>query len=411
MTTITALLQLDEASAPVEVASLYSQVRQRVVTSSLRYNNDYVILPNAYPLEPALPVTLAAQPVDGVLPRSWADAAPDRWGRTLIERRWRASASAPGDRAYDDRDYLLAVSDLTRQGALRFRRSGEQAFLAEATGVPPLIELPRLLRASDAVVRDVDDVAAVKELLDAGAASLGGARPKASVRDGDALHIAKFPRPGDDWNMMLWEAAALTIATRCGVKVPAWRLLPIDGRNVLVLERFDRVGAHRLGYISALTLTQGNDGALGDYITIAEDLAAHGADVVSDLRQLWLRIAVGIALHNTDDHLRNHGFLRGRAGWCLAPAFDINPEPNPAARHATALAGRDDARGMAEQLIEQAAVFSVGPEAARAECRRVVDEVSQWRDVAATTGASSAEIERFVDALDAGVAALRGVSH
>lgn len=410
MTAITALLQLDESSAPVEVATLYSQVRRRVVTSSLRYTDDYVAATRAYALEPALPVTLAAQPVDGVLPRSWADAAPDRWGRTLIERRWRATASAPGDRAYDDRDYLLAVSDVTRQGALRFRRSGESAFLAEASGVPPLIELRRLLRASDAVVRDVDDIAAVKELLDAGTASLGGARPKASVRDGDALHIAKFPRPGDDWNMMLWEAVALTLAARCGVHVPAWRLLPIDGRSVLVLERFDRVGVRRIGYISALTLTQGSDGALGDYITIAEDFAAHGADVVSDLRQLWLRIAVGIALHNTDDHLRNHGFLRGRAGWRLAPAFDINLEPNPATRHATALAGRDDADGMAQRLIEQAAVFSVGADEARAECRRITDEVSQWRHVAAATGASSVEIDRFVDAVDAGVAALRAVS-
>jgi serine/threonine-protein kinase HipA len=410
VTTITAVLQLDEASAPVEVATLYSQVRRRVVTSSLRYADDYVALPNAYPLEPGLPVALAAQPVDGVLPRSWADAAPDRWGRTLIERRWRAAASASGDRAHDDRDYLLAVSDLTRQGALRFRRSGESAFLAEATNVPPLVELPRLLRASDAVVRDGDDVAAVKELLDAGTASLGGARPKASVRDGDTLHIAKFPRPGDAWNMMLWEAVALTIAARCGVQVPTWRLLPIDGRSVLVLERFDRVGARRLGYISALTLTQGNDGALGDYVTIAEDLAAHGADVVTDLRQLWLRIAVGIALHNTDDHLRNHGFLRERAGWRLAPAFDINPEPNAATRHATALAGRDDARGMAEQLIEQAAVFSVSSEEARAECGRIADQVSQWRDVAATVGASASEIERFGDAVDAGVAALRAAS-
>ena len=410
MTAITAALHLDGRSAPIEVATLYSQVRRRTVTSSYRYTDDYLSADGAYALEPALPLTLAAQPLDAVLPRSWADAAPDRWGRTLIERRWRAGASGAGDRAHDDRDYLLAVSDLTRQGALRFRLAGESSFLAEATSVPPLVELPRLLRASDEVVRDNDDFAAVKALLDAGTASLGGARPKASVRDGDTLHIAKFPRPGDEWNVMRWESVALTLASRCGVTVPAWQVLPIDGRDVLVLERFDRDGAQRIGYISALTLTQGRDGDLGDYLTIADELAAHGAQVASDLRQLWLRIAVGVALHNTDDHLRNHGFVRARAGWRLAPAFDINPEPVAATRHATARAGRDDTTGISEQLVAQAAAFGVSGKEARSECGRVADVVSQWREVARGAGASAHEVDRFAEAIDAGVAALRRAS-
>jgi len=410
MTTITASLQLDDNKPPVEIATLYSHVRRRTVTSTLRYTPAYLETSDAYPLEPALPLTLAAQPLDAVLPRSWADAAPDRWGRTLIERRWRAGASGTGDRAHDDRDYLLAVSDLTRQGALRFRSEGNSEFVAEATTVPPLVELPRLLRASDAVVSDGDDFAAVKALLDAGTASLGGARPKASVRDGDALHIAKFPRPGDQWNVMLWESVALELAHRCGVRVPPWQLLPIDGRQVLLVRRFDRVGPARIGYISALTLTRGRDGELGDYLTITDELAAHGAQVARDLRQLWLRIAVGVALHNTDDHLRNHGFLRSGAGWNLAPAFDINPEPVAATRHATALAGRDESAGMAEQLIEQASVFGVAVDEALAECARVADVVSQWRVVARAAGASANQVERFAEAIDAGVAALRAAS-
>lgn len=410
MTTITAALQLDESASPIDVATLYSQVRRRAVTSTLAYTAPFVEASEAYALEPALPLTLAAQPIDGVLPRSWADAAPDRWGRTLIERRWRGGASAAGDRAHDDRDYLLAVSDLTRQGALRFRREGEAEFAAATTEVPPLVELPRLLRASDAVVRDNDDFAAVKALLDAGTASLGGARPKASVRDGDTLHIAKFPRPGDEWNVMLWESVALELASRCGVHVPVWKVLPIDGRQVLVLQRFDRTGSRRIGYISALTLTQGRDGDLGDYLTIADELAAHGARVASDLRQLWLRIAVGVALHNTDDHLRNHGFVRARSGWALAPAFDINPEPLAANRHATALAGRDDANGMAQALVEQAAMFGLAPDEARAGCSRVVDQLSQWREVARAAGVRAREIERFADAIDAGLTSLRAAA-
>lgn len=414
MTTITAALQLAKNEPPVEVATLYSQVRRRTVTSTFAYSAAYLDARDAYPLEPALPLTLGAQPLDSVLPRSWADAAPDRWGRTLIERRWRAGASTAGDRAHDDRDYLLAVSDLTRQGALRFRRTGDgdanPTFLATATTVPPLVELPRLLRASDAVVRDADDFAAVKVLLDAGTASLGGARPKASVRDGETLHLAKFPHPGDQWDVMLWESIALELAALCGVQVSVTRLMPIDGRHVLVVQRFDRSGTTRIRYISALTLTQGRDGELGDYLTIADELAAHGAQVVHDLRQLWLRIAVGVALHNTDDHLRNHGFLRVRGGWQLAPAFDINPEPSAATRHATALNGRDDAAGMAEQLMAQASVFRLTPSEARAALAQVVEVFGTWREVALSVGAVSREVNLFAGSIEKGVGALRRAS-
>lgn len=407
MTTITAHLELKPGEKPVEVATLYSQVRRRAVTSALRYSEAYVADPRAYPLEPSLPVSGATQPLDRVLPRSWADAAPDRWGRTLIKRQWRSLPGGASHHGRDDRDYLLAVSDLTRQGALRFRRAGSTAFLAGALTVPPLIELPRLLRASDAVVRDSDDLVSVKELLDAGTGSLGGARPKASVRDGDDLHIAKFPKPDDDRDVMLWESVALTLAERCGVTVPTRQLLPVDGRHVLVLKRFDRSGARRIGYISALTLTRGRDGELGDYLNIADELAAHGENVALDLEQLWLRITVGVALHNTDDHLRNHGFLRGRTGWNLAPAFDINPEPDTAQRHATALGGRDTTLGMATELIAQARGFGVSEPVARERCHRVADAIADWRAVAAAAGATSGEIERMSDAIDSGVAALR----
>ncbi|RZT63909.1 serine/threonine-protein kinase HipA [Microcella alkaliphila] len=407
MTTITAHLELDPGEKPVDVATLYSQVRRRAVSSSLRYTDAYVANPRAYALEPSLPVTGTTQPLDSVLPRSWADAAPDRWGRTLIERQWRAHAGGAGHHGRDDRDYLLAVSDLTRQGALRFRRADSTAFLADAPIVPPLIELPRLLRASDAVVRDSDDLAAVKELLDAGTGSLGGARPKASVRDGTDLYIAKFPKPDEDRDVMLWESIALTLAERCGVVVPARRLLPVGGRHVLAIKRFDRSGARRIGYISALTLTRGRDGELGDYLTITDELAAHGERVALDLEQLWLRIAVGVALHNTDDHLRNHGFLRGRTGWSLAPAFDINPEPDTAQRHATALGGRDTTLGMATELIALARSFGLSEPVARERCRRVAGAISDWRAVAGATGAASGEVERMSDAIDSGVAALR----
>lgn len=168
---------------------------------------------------------------------------------------------------------------------------------------------------------------AIKDLLDAGSGSLGGTRPKASVRNGDCLLIAKFPCHHDDWDVMAWEKTALDLAERAGIGTPPREITLVGGKAVLILERFDRDRDRRLGDMSAMTMVERHDGIPGDYLEVAETLTEFGSRTGEDhLRQLWRRIAFWTAIHNTDDHLRNHGFLRdGSSGWRLSPVCDVNP--------------------------------------------------------------------------------------
>jgi len=178
-------------------------------------------------------------------------------------------------------------------------------------------------------------MAAIRDLLDAGSGSLGGARPKASVADGDRLLLVKFPHRNDDWDIMAWEKTALDLADAAGLPTPPHRLAKVGRRNVLVLDRFDRDGERRNPYVSAMTLIAGRDGDSHDYTDIAEYLPEHGSNVVSDMTGLFRRAAFSVAIHNTDDHMRNHGFLFHGAGWQLAPVFDVNPNPDLGAARQT----------------------------------------------------------------------------
>jgi HipA-like C-terminal domain/Sigma-70, region 4 len=203
--------------------------------------------------------------------------------------------------------------------------------------VPKIVNLPEVLNASDRVARgdtiDLADLSAIRILLDAGTGTLGGARPKASVvGDDGVLQIAKFPHPDDDWEVMAWEKTALDLAERAGIEVPRRTIAHINGRAVLLLDRFDRSGGQRVGYMSAMTLVQGRDGGgsgARDYLELAAELADVSAATDADLSALWRRIAFSVAIHNTDDHFRNHGFLRQGSGWRLSPVFDVNPNPVP----------------------------------------------------------------------------------
>jgi len=325
----------------------------------------------------------------------------------LIKRRMQAGArdAQTASPTVTDADYLCGVSDLTRQGALRFRPRGGSAYVAVGTDVPRLIELPTLLAAARRVSSSVDDDEAITTLLAAGSASLGGARPKASVRDGDRLAIAKFPHDADEWDLMAWEATMLDLAERSGIRTPRHRVERIGGSSVLLLDRFDRDGARRIPYISAMTLLDRTDGQDADYVEIAEALAAHGSRVGDDLRKLWRRVAFSIAVNNTDDHLRNHGFLREAGGGRLAPGFAVNPNPDPSAHRVTSVMGATDRSGCLQSLFEAAASFGLSA----SEAARVWDEirvaVSAWRGVATANGIGAGEQRRFADALDARIEA------
>lgn len=205
------LSYLDVSGQSIFAGHLHSTVRRGRLRSTFSYSPGYLAAPNAYALEPGLPLTAGTLAFQRPLPRCFDDAAPDRWGRNLIAKRLRAEAAARGQTPpqLDERDFLLGVSDISRQGALRFKTATDGEFLHATDEVPRLIALPKLMRAAQQVARDEPgNLAAIKELLDAGTGSLGGARPKASVKDGDTLCIAKFGHHADDWNVIAWEKTA-----------------------------------------------------------------------------------------------------------------------------------------------------------------------------------------------------------
>lgn len=396
-------VSVDLAGETTPAATAHVTERRGVVSTTLNYDPAYSASPAAYALSPELALVETRHHVTGRLPGAFADSAPDRWGRNLIAKRLRSQAprGTGAQTTIREVDYLLGVSDATRQGALRFAADDGGTYLGTGTDVPPLVALPRLLRAADAVTDDSpDDLAAVKELLAAGSGSLGGARPKASVRVDGRLLIAKFPHRSDEWDVLAWEKTALDLARGCGIDVPPCRLVPVGSRHVLLLERFDRRGAERVGYISAMTLLQSSDGVAADYLELAEAMAEHGGAVVADLRQLWRRIAFMLVVNNVDDHLRNHGFLRSRSGWTLSPAFDLNPDPAPGAVRVTTVGFADDAEGALAELVSAARAFRLTPEQARVVLEQVLGATRGWRAVARGNGVGAAEITRFAPALD-----------
>ncbi|KQQ03545.1 MULTISPECIES: type II toxin-antitoxin system HipA family toxin [unclassified Rathayibacter] len=391
----------------------FHRPRGTLTSTTFQYDADYLGDPDAYAIDPALRLVSGSQQTSG-LPGAFADSAPDRWGRNLIakQERGRAREQTRRARTLDDVDFLVGVSDVTRQGALRFRADPRGPFLDPDHEVPRLISLPMLLRAADSAVSDpVDgDLEAVKILLAAGTGSLGGARPKASVLDEDGHPlIVKFPHHSDEWDLMAWEATALDLAAASGVRVPSRRLSRIDGRHVLLLDRFDRSGSRptvRIGYTSAMTMLERHDGETADYADIAEQLPEVSASATDDAHELFRRAALSVGLNNTDDHLRNHGFLRARGGWRLSPAFDINPNPEATARQTT-IGGAEVSAQENDGLLVLAADCRLSIADARVELTRVADALERWRDIARTNGIPHFELGRFEDSFRSGLGTLR----
>lgn len=398
----------------VRVGTAFFHRRRQGLSTTFAYEPLWLADDRAFPLDPGLPLDSGSHATDG-LPGSFGDCTPDRWGRNLIARRARAEArrTAGAAPSLSDIDFLLGVSDLTRQGALRFRFAGDDRFLAADHEVPKLIELPKLLRAAEAVARDGDDdYEAVKLLLDAGTGSLGGARPKATVRaDEGHLLIAKFPHHHDEWNVGGWEKTALDLAERSGVVVPRRSLVPIGPGSTLLLDRFDRAADRtRVPYISALTLMSGRDGDTFDYEDLAVQLEESGAGDDTELEALFRRAAVNVALHNTDDHLRNTGFVRAPDGWRLSPVFDVNPNPDLAVRRQTTIGGAEGVDDEPEGLLRLASWCHLQPGDARRIIGEVIDAAADWRQVAGENQVPPKEIERFAEMFEHQRASLAAIA-
>ena len=265
------------------------------------------------------------------------DSMPDTWGKTLMKRRATQDARAKDEKAPTlyEIDYLLGVFDESRMGALRFKTDLDGPFLDndEHNPTPPWSSLGDLQEAAKQLEND-DQIEAVRKwisVLIAPGSSLGGARPKANIFDTKKnLWIAKFPSKTDTIDKAAWEFLAYELATAAGIVMADSKIEKISGQyNTFLTRRFDRVNGKRIHFASAMTMTENTEDSIKEsapsYLEIVEFIENYGADVEVNLHQLWRRIVFNIAISNTDDHLRNHGFMLTEKGWILSPAYDLNP--------------------------------------------------------------------------------------
>ena len=346
----------------------------------------------------------------------FSDSSPDRFGRRLIERRFerdrRAGLVSTNARLVES-DYLLGVHDAFRSGALRYRRSPEGPFLDDRDdrAAPPFVRLRELEAVSRAIESDTNNDApdgdAWLRTLIAPGASLGGARPKAAVVDPNGTAwIAKFPSIRDDRDVGAWEHVVALLAARCGLRVPENDARTFASpQHTFLVRRFDRTDdGNRIHFASAMTLTgraDGDDASTGaTYLDIADVISTHGASPRADLLELWSRIVFNILVSNTDDHLRNHGFLLDPlAGWRLSPAFDVNPIPGS---HAMCLNidESDNARDL-DLARSVARYFRVDDATSREIVDRFATVVAGWNDVAKSAHIGKRERDSMSDAFAA----------
>lgn len=327
------------------------------------------------------------------------DSAPDLWGQTLMKRREALETLEAGraPRALGFWDFLLGVQDLTRQGALRFRRPQEDRFLDDhPLAAPPVTRLAELQAMATALSdKRLDDLDALRRwlaVLVASGASLGGARPKANFQDTDgALWIAKFPARDDERDVGAWEFVVHQLAQQAGIQVPPARLMRLGTEHhAFCVQRFDRALDARVFYSSGMSLLGKDSSDEASYLEIAEFIQTRSGQPDADLAQLYRRVVFNVAVSNRDDHLRNHGFLLTPEGWRLSPAFDVNPSLDMA----THVLNLDDGDNWPDLETVLATAPFYGLDASAGE--RIIDEilavVQTWPVIARQAGISAGEI-------------------
>lgn len=339
------------------------------------------------------------------------DSSPDRWGRFLIKRREALEARKEGRpaRILKETDYLLGVHDLYRVGALRFQRQSSGPYLDNDQNLtaPPWTSLRELEFASLEIEKGSSSENSNYEkwlrMLIAPGGSLGGARPKASVVDpSGALWIAKFPARNDVTNVGAWEMVVHQLAKESGIFLPEARVGQFtSAQHTFLVKRFDRnQKGQRLFFMSAMTAlgrSDGDDASTGvSYLHLAELLQKYGSQADRDLQELWSRIVFNILVSNTDDHLRNHGFLVNESGWELSPAYDLNPNPDGDGLKLNI--SEDDNSQSLELVLSIAKYFRIKPHQAPERLREIQNAVQKWRNVADECGLSRAEIEDMATA-------------
>ncbi len=412
LNTLEVCIDLERFGHPVLMGQLHRQQSGAGEIFSFEYDGAWLGQPEVFSFDPDLALAAGHQyPAPqrknfGI----FLDSAPDRWGRVLMQRREnvRARQEKRKPRALTEWDFLLGVHDETRLGALRFREAVNTPFIDSDAefAAPPLTSLRELQAASLQFEKHIDDEDNplyekwITQLFAPGS-SLGGARPKASVRDETGrLCMAKFPSKNDTRDMGGWELVAHSMARKAGVVVPDASPLrfPESPHNTFLVKRFDRMPkGGRLAFISAMILTQHTDGETGaSYLELVDLLQSRGADTHADCIQLFRRVLFNILIHNTDDHLRNHGFFINQSGIRLSPAYDINPSID---RQELTLAINE---------VETACDVSIAMDASRDyglsareagdALKQAQDAVAGWREEAAGLKIPKAEQELMASA-------------
>jgi len=350
----------------------------------------------------------AASPHDSVFHGAIADTAPDAWGRRVIARAHaKRRKDDPRLPALTEMDYLLAVDDFSRVGALRLRNGDGSYHQTVAKGrrsTPPLIDLGRIFQASRALERGEETAEDLRYLQGKGT-SLGGMRPKCTLVDeGDRLAIGKFPSVGDARSVTRGEVLALKLASQAGIDAAPARIVQLDDVPVAVIRRFDRDDADgRIPYQSAASLLQASREEDRSYTEIADAIRTHGYAPTEDVQQLWRRLVFNLLITNVDDHLQNHGFLHVERGlWRLAPAFDVNPFPDKERESKTWLSEQDGPITDMKMLLARADYFALNADSARSILAEVHAAVSGWRRLALNpeVGLRPSELDDFAPAFE-----------
>ena len=350
----------------------------------------------------------AASVHDSVLHGAIADTTPDAWGRRVIARdHAKRRKDDPRLPALTELDYLLAVDDFSRVGALRLRDPDGNWHRTVSQGqrsTPPLIELERIYQASRAVERGQETAEDLRYLQGKGT-SLGGMRPKCTLVDEDGrLAIGKFPSVNDARSVTRGEVLALKLAALAGVEAASARIVLLRDEPVAVIRRFDRDASDgRIPYQSAASMLQASREDDRSYTEIADAIRSHGHAPTEDVRQLWRRLVLNLLITNVDDHLQNHGFLHVEHGlWRLAPAFDINPFPDKDRESKTWLSEQDGPITDVRMLLARAPYFALDKAQALAVLGEVHAAISDWRRVAlsAEVGLRAVDLHDFAPAFE-----------
>lgn len=388
------------------VGTLYSHFRGGAESSTFSYSSDWLKNPKAFAIQPDMPLGRDGHHFskeNGSLPGAIRDGSPDRWGRKLIVR---AMQKQQEQAPVTEVGFLVSLDDTSRIGALRYRLDGGEDFLRKPTerSVPPIITIPRLMNAADAVQKDTATAEDLGFLLGHGS-PLGGARPKSAVLDTDGtLAIAKFPKADDIRNLAAGEVLSAELASRAGINASEARILRVENRPVSLIRRFDRdADGARTHFISAMTMVGAREGDDGTYTDMALAIRRFSAEPIADAHELFRRAAFNVLATNLDDHLRNHAFLYDTSSqkWRLSPAYDMNPVPiTEKPRHLTTWISENGDEAALDNLMEVCRDFQLKPDEARGVIREVAEVTQQWREIGRHMGLTDADLAPYETAFE-----------